>query len=742
MTNWEFRSGRFHTVGAAFCALVISTLDPPLLTEAANGLGRDDEAVVLTGSADPSLLGMPPDHLVAFRWSPGWTRIPVQVDERALVDFATIYGDPEPSGFTVLTYTDPGTFTGPDPDPLLDADDEIVLRVRDAASRATDGAGEPPGVLAGSGLELAIANPATGSTGWFYLFRSDGSLPPLPPSADVVYDFVLLSGDYRETYDTSGASRGNPEVSVVSTPAYRVGFSDRWLRVDTGILRDGAAGTDLLERHRNRFAPDNCTRTEWTFSTGPGAFIVNKNGPVRALRSYVGANSGMTTFRIHAFYESTETIETVLRVHEIPGIMDFFDWDSAASGMTWRNERNPSGVPVDGRPDTVEAGPFGWESLSGPQGSLAMVPVIETDIPGFSWTSWYSDSIPADANPCGGQGDDDVAFGSSGIWRTSRVLNTDPAVIGDVYHFVMTRTIRYLGPDAPESAGPALYAEVSQPVTVALTMYAPSSVCADADGDGWAECAEGCEPHQGSPCGDCDDTLPSRHPGAEETCNQSDDDCDASIDEDLPVTTWYRDADGDGWGDASDSTATCEATPPEGRVERVGDCDDTLASSHPGAEETCNQSDDDCDASIDEDLPVTTWYRDADGDGWGDASDSTATCEATPPEGRVERVGDCDDTDPDARPGGPEVCDGSDNDCDEVSDNPSCGTFDVDGNDRVDGAELAWIGRAFGSCRAGTESPWWTPVDFSGDGCVSGDDLAILANLWARPCTDGQLECR
>lgn len=944
MTKRKSRPGKSHTAGRSLCALAIAALSLLIPFAAANGVGREDEAVLLTGNADPSLLGAPPDRLVAFRWSPGWTRIAVQVDERAVVDFATIYGDPEPSGFTVLTYTDPGTFTGPDPDPLLDADDEIVLRVRDAGSRATVSAGEPPGVVPGSGLELALANPDTGGTAWIYLFRSDGSMPTLPPSSDVVYDFVLLSGDYRETYDTTGASRGNPEASVVTTPSYRVGFSDRWLRVDTGILRDGAPGTDLLERHRNRFAPDNCTRTEWTFSTGAGAFIVNKNGPVRALRGYVGANSGVTTFRIHAFYQSTETIRTVLRVHEIPGVMDFFDWDTTALDMTWRNDRNVSGVPVDASPDVVEAGPYVWESLAGPQGSLAMAPVIETDIPGFSWTSWYSDATPAQASPCGGQGDDDAAYGSSGIWRQNTVLNTDPAVIGDVYRFVMTRTIRYLGPNAPGTAGPELHAEVSRPVTVALTVYAPSSVCADADGDGWAACTAGCEPPQGLSCGDCDDSLPSRHPGAAETCNGIDDDCDTSIDEGLPLATWYRDADGDGWGDAAGSVTNCDATPPEGRVGRAGDCDDadparspsaaevcdgvdqncdgtadegvphetfyrdadgdgfgteadteatcdgttptgyveasgdcddSLPSRHPGAAETCNGIDDDCDASIDEDLVFRTWFRDADGDGFGSPSSSTSTCDATPPDGFVASEGDCDDTDPQTHPaavetcngrdddcdslvdedlegcggetcgdrdgdgwfacddgctappgaicgdcddddstrnpgateicdgrdddcdavtdgglpttawyadsdgdgfgrdsstlttcdssappgfaaasgdcddanpgvhpGGAEVCDGSDNDCDDVPDNPSCENFDVDGNGRVDGAELAWIGRAFGSCRAEAESPWWVPVDYNGDLCVDGEDLTILANLWARACADGLLDCR
>jgi hypothetical protein len=82
-----------------------------------------------------------------------------------------------------------------------------------------------------------------------------------------------------------------------------------------------------------------------------------------------------------------------------------------------------------------------------------------------------------------------------------------------------------------------------------------------------------------------------------------------------------------------------------------------------------------------------------------------------------------------------------DNDCDGTADNPSCAAYDVDGNGRIDGVDLSWFGRAFGQCAANPQAQWWYPVDYNHDGCVDGDDLAILASLWGSTCSAGVLRC-
>lgn len=126
---------------------------------------------------------------------------------------------------------------------------------------------------------------------------------------------------------------------------------------------------------------------------------------------------------------------------------------------------------------------------------------------------------------------------------------------------------------------------------------------------------------------------------------------------------------------------------------------------------------------------------DADGDGIGDACDPCADGDddgygapGTPqcPNGWAF---DCDDASAAVHPNAPEICDAIDNDCDHAADEARCEQFDVDADQEVGGAELAWLGRAFGAC--GTPFEWWGPVDYTGDGCIDGEDLAILALAWS-----------
>ena len=65
----------------------------------------------------------------------------------------------------------------------------------------------------------------------------------------------------------------------------------------------------------------------------------------------MGANSGPLTQRTHLMYRDREDVITDLRVHSIPGIMDFVDYSAAASGMTYRSSTLPGGATIAGHLD-------------------------------------------------------------------------------------------------------------------------------------------------------------------------------------------------------------------------------------------------------------------------------------------------------------------------------------------------------------------------------------------------------
>ena len=175
----------------------------------------------------------------------------------------------------------------------------------------------------------------------------------------------------------------------------------------------------------------------------------------------------------------------------------------------------------------------------------------------------------------------------------------------------------------------------------------------DADGDGHPGTAvSACEQPEGASAEatDCDDLDAKVSPDTVEVCDDADNDCDGAVDE-SPVSapTWWADADGDGYGDPDAAAQACElpsghvdnaddcddadaetnpdtewfedfdgdgfgaalwgaqCEQPAGAVADASDCDDEAVDVHPGAEEMCNDLDEDCDDVVDEGAEGGIW---------------------------------------------------------------------------------------------------------------------------------------
>lgn len=173
----------------------------------------------------------------------------------------------------------------------------------------------------------------------------------------------------------------------------------------------------------------------------------------------------------------------------------------------------------------------------------------------------------------------------------------------------------------------------------------------DADGDGFTAAA-----------GDCDDTNRDVHPGADESCNERDDDCNGT-----PDDPWRSGLAQDIGNPCTVGTGICANTgtwvcAPNG-VTTVCSVD-----ALPSQPESCNGLDDDCDGASDEDWrsglaqdignPCTiTW------DTCRGSTSGTWTCA---PDGRATV---CDAPTPPGTPATAEICNGLDDDCNwEVDD--------------------------------------------------------------------------
>ena len=296
---------------------------------------------------------------------------------------------------------------------------------------------------------------------------------------------------------------------------------------------------------------------------------------------------------------------------------------------------------------------------------------------------------------------------------------------------------------------------------------------ADKDGDGYGDADDPTESCDGdedlvADDTDCDDLRADVNPGAEEVCDEADNNCDGQVDEDVLLDFWV-DADSDGFGQSdAEPQQACQA--PDGYADNAEDCDDGNPLISPLGTEVCDEVDNNCDGTVDEDsaADASEWYRDSDEDSYGDPAATLTSCdepsgyvdndedcddtdgalnpdtvwyadgdedgEGTPnstttsctqPSGYVDNATDCDDGDPLSSSSGTETCDGADNDCDSSVDEGVKTTWYLD----YDGDNYGDSSITHESCNA--------PAKYvaAGGDC---DDTDTAYNPGATPGCDGE----
>jgi hypothetical protein len=219
--------------------------------------------------------------------------------------------------------------------------------------------------------------------------------------------------------------------------------------------------------------------------------------------------------------------------------------------------------------------------------------------------------------------------------------------------------------------------------------------------------------------GECDGAVGPRT----ETCNGMDDDCDGTDDDVAGAGA----ACGTDEGECSMGTAACVGT----ELVCTGGVTATT--------ETCNNLDDDCDGVVDNGVRTDFWL-DADNDTFGDSNAMMAAC--SQPVGYVTNDDDCNDACTGCFPGGTEVCDGNNNDCDASVDEGVATTYyqDADSDSRGNpnmamtacSAPLGYVTNA-NDCNDMCNLCWTgnpEVCDGLDNNCVGGVDEGVLTTFY------------
>lgn len=353
---------------------------------------RGEDPVLLLGASLPDYDGDDIERLALFRWDPGvpgFVPVPFQIDEKLV----RVFNPGTELEISELMYD-----VGRMEDGTLDANDELAFMLKDTGPRAPMEAEGPPG-SDGTRYEIAVNDPAPAFSSeptWVYLFRGDG--------------LELASLGYME-WEAERPS------SAIVTPRFTMDFQDRWLLTGYSVSPSCGTGTDLIDRYKGRGgAQPHVAETE-DFWNPISFYLGGLLGPVRAIRYVRGAASGFNTIHHDVVYPAFWERQINLRIHDIADIYLYMDL-RPATGSRFFSSHVPSGVDVDGRPDSsVGTALPTWSIAHGPDGGMAQVydvppsPFVGAVLFYYRDDEDYNDISQLFPN----SDEDDSAFGNFGV---------------------------------------------------------------------------------------------------------------------------------------------------------------------------------------------------------------------------------------------------------------------------------------------------------------------------------------
>jgi len=365
--------------------------------------GRNLEPVIVRGVFS----GTPVNQLFVYRSvGDAWEQIPFQIDE----------------------ITTAGVYTATE-DSLMDENDEIVFMVKDMGDETATAAATALLPISDLYYEVEVTDPLSPTQkSWAYIVQSE-----------------VLTLNNTTDYATYIA----PSLRI-STTDYAIG----WATNHGGLDYTALFGNDnILDRTKLRvnltFLNNTVIITEENpLLVPPPPVTLLKDGPVRVIASRGVA----TTFAYASLLHTTTPVDFSLLPGTINQIRLSTDFTSTITNGTYYNENTPTGVTVDGNPDTpITTLSQAWRQMSLDSGSMVqLVDVTET---GGTLSHYYRDDSTPDPNDTG----DRVAYGDSGIVIASPTVD----------QFVFTTT-QYILPDHQNNRGEEFYTLSRNPLNIVL----------------------------------------------------------------------------------------------------------------------------------------------------------------------------------------------------------------------------------------------------------------------------------